>query len=106
MVVKIDHVDLALVSIATPKHGFYYKYIDISSFLLGLRSLLRLLCLGRVLLDLSHYAAVFTIGKVGIRVVLKLELHELVDLHLFDHVLGELLFVDVDTRVAETHRVS
>lgn len=58
------------------------------------------------MLDLSHDAAVLTISEVGIWMVLELKFHEFVDLHLFDHVLGELLFVDVDARVAETHGVA
>lgn len=58
------------------------------------------------MLDLPHDAAVLAIGEVGVRVVLELKLHQLVDLHLLDHVFGELLFVDVDAGVAEAHRVA
>ena len=71
-----------------------------------MRSLLRLFHLGRVLLDLSHNAAVFAISEVGVWMIFQLKFHEFVDLHLFDHVLGELLFIDVDAWVAETHGVT
>lgn len=69
-------------------------------------SFLGLLHLGWVLLDLSHYAAIFAIGEVGVWMIFELKFHELVYFHLLDHVLGELLLVDVDAWIAEAHGVA
>ena len=71
-----------------------------------MRSLLSLLDLRRILLNLPHDSSILAVDKIGIGVIFKLVFHQLVDLHLFDHLLGELLLVHIDSWVSESERVA
>jgi hypothetical protein len=71
-----------------------------------LRSLLGLLDLGGVLLDLPHDSSVLPVDEICIGVVFQLVFDQFVDLHLLDHLFGELLLVHVDSWVSEAEGVA